>query len=446
VGVDGEVHAGTLNIGGALTIRASQAAENSLVAEVNRLVDDALVSRSLYVRIADRAARLYSPVVHCAALLTAIGWLMAGAGPHVAVVTAIAVLIITCPCALGLAVPAVQVVASGALFRSGLLLTAGDGIERIAACDTVVLDKTGTLTTPEARVTNRGGVAPDLVALAARLALSSSHPLARAVARDGGAVTPIPGAVEEPGQGIRAVLDGVEVRLGSADFCDAALDVAIALAGEPDATPIVVRRGAERAVLLVRQALKEDAREAVAALKGLGLQVLVVSGDREGPVRRAAEALGVATWRAGCRPGDKIAILEALKRGGRRVLMVGDGLNDAPALAAAHASLSPIQASHAAQGCADALMLGERLKPAVDAVRLSRRALLLMRQNLWISVVYNLIAVPLAVMGYVTPLVAAAAMSGSSVIVTLNALRAGAGTSPPPAAPRTLPELREAHS
>jgi Cu2+-exporting ATPase len=417
VAVDGEVHAGTLNIGGALTIRASQAAENSLVAEVNRLMDDALVSRSAYVRIADRAARLYSPVVHCTAFLTAIGWLMIGAGPHMAIVTAIAVLIITCPCALGLAVPAVQVVASGALFRSGLLLTAGDGIERIAACDTVVFDKTGTLTTPEAKVTNRGAVAPDLLALAARLAASSSHPLAKAVARDGDASIPIPGAVEEPGQGIRAVLDGVEVRLGSADFCDAAMHVAIALAGEPDATPIVVRRGSEHAVLLVRQALKEDARD-------------------------------VANWRAGCRPGDKIAVLEALERDGRRVLMVGDGLNDAPALAAAHASLSPIQASHAAQGCADALMLGERLRPAVDAVRLSRRALLLMRQNLWISVVYNLIAVPLALLGYVTPLVAAAAMSGSSVIVIFNALRAGAGTTAQPVAdaPRIIPELREAHS
>ncbi|KAA2236091.1 heavy metal translocating P-type ATPase [Salinarimonas soli] len=448
VGVDGEVHAGTLNIGGTLTIRAAQAAENSLVAEVNRLMDEALASRSTYVRIADRAARLYSPVVHCAALMTAIGWLAMGAGPHMAIVTAIAVLIITCPCALGLAVPAVQVVASGALFRSGVLLTAGDGIERIAACDTVVLDKTGTLTSPEARVTNRAAIDADLLTLATRLALSSSHPLARAVARDGAALAPVPGAVEEPGRGIRAIVDRLEVRLGSAEFCDAALETAIALAGEPDATPIVVRRGAESAVLLVRQALKDDARETVAALKALGLTVLVVSGDREGPVRRAAEAIGVAAWRAGCRPGDKVAILEGLKREGRRVLMVGDGLNDAPALAAAHASLSPIQASHAAQGCADALLLGERLRPALDAVRLSRRALGLMRQNLWISVAYNLVAVPLAVAGFVTPLVAAAAMSGSSVIVTLNALRAQAGTGarPQPAAPRGLPELREAHS
>jgi Cu2+-exporting ATPase len=442
VSVDGEVHAGTLNVGGALTLRARQAAENSLVAEVNRLMDEALVSRSLYVRIADRAARLYSPVVHCTALLTAIGWMLAGAGPHMAIVTAIAVLIITCPCALGLAVPAVQVVASGALFRSGVLLTAGDGIERIAACDTVVFDKTGTLTTPEARVVNAASVGPDLMALAARLAQSSSHPLARAVARDAGAVAALSGAVEEPGRGIRAEVDGVEVRLGSAEFCDAAMDVAIALAGEPDATPLVVRRDNERAVLLVRQALKEDAREAVAALKALGLEVLIVSGDREGPVRRAAEALGVSTWRAACRPGDKIAVLEALKRDGRRVLMVGDGLNDAPALAAAHASLSPIAASHAAQGSADALVLGERLRPAVDAVRLSRRALRLMRENLWISVVYNLIAVPLAVAGYVTPLVAAAAMSGSSVIVTLNALRAQAGATPTPAAPARTPAPR----
>lgn len=440
-----EVHSGSLNVSGVLVVRASAAAENSLVAEVNRLLDEALLAKSRYVRIADRAARLYSPIVHVTALLTLLGWLAIGAGAHTAFVIAIAVLIITCPCALGLAVPAVQVVVSGALFRSGVLLTAGDGVERIAACDTVVFDKTGTLTTPEARLVNRASVPPDLLALAADLAQSSSHPLARALARATGEPRALAGAVEEPGRGVRALVDGQEVRLGSAEFCAAGDLVSAALDGEPDATPIVVRRGAEVAVLLVRQVLKDDARDVVRALRANGLAVMVLSGDREGPVRRAAEALGITDWRAGCKPGDKVAALEALSAQGRRVLMVGDGLNDAPALAAAHASLSPIAASHLAQGCADALILGEGLRPVAEAVVLSRRALAIMRQNLWISVVYNLIAVPLAVLGHVTPLIAAAAMSGSSVIVTVNALRArGSGAPAATENHAAAPVLREA--
>ncbi len=424
VGEGAQVHSGTLNLTGALMVRAVTAAENSLVAEVNKLLDQALMAKSRYVQIADRAARLYSPVVHATAALTMIGWLLAGASPHFAVITAIAVLIITCPCALGLAVPAVQVVVSGALFRSGVLLTSGDGVERIAACDTIVFDKTGTLTTPDARLVNRAALDAEGVALAARLAQSSNHPLARALVRDNPGALRLDGVVEEPGRGVRALVDGVEMRLGSAEFCDARAETDAVLANEPDATPIVLRRGEAVDVLLLRQVLKQDAGSVVADLKKRGMRVLIVSGDREGPVRRVAEALDIGEWRAGCKPGDKTAILEELKGEGRRVLMIGDGLNDAPALAAAHASISPIAASDLAQGCADALILGEGLRPVASAVRLSRKALSIMRQNLWLSTIYNVIAVPIAVMGFVTPLVAAVAMSGSSVIVTLNALRA----------------------
>jgi len=436
------VHSGTLNVSGALVVRATAAAESSLVAEVNKLLDAALLAKSKYVRIADRAARLYSPIVHATALLTAIGWVLAGADAHFAILTAVAVLIITCPCALGLAVPAVQVVVSGALFKAGVLLGAGDGVERIAACDTVVFDKTGTLTTPEARVANRADAPADLLALAARLAQSSSHPLAKALmlalSREGLDTSPLPGAREEPGRGVVAMLDGLEAKLGSADFCDAADDAARALAADPDATAIAVSLGGRRAVLTLRQTLKEDAAETVARLARMGLSVMIVSGDREGPVARAAAAVGVTEWRAGAKPGDKTALIEALKGKGRRVLMVGDGLNDAPALAAAHASLSPISASHLAQTCADALVLGDRLGPVADAVALTRRALAVMRQNLWLATLYNLVAVPIAVAGFVTPLIAALAMSGSSIVVTLNALRAQTRTrgAPPASAAR----------
>ena len=380
--------------------------------------------KSRYLRLADRAARFYAPVVHATAALTAIGWLLAGASVHDAVVTAIAVLIITCPCALALAIPAVQVVASGAMFRSGVILNSGDAIERLAEADTIVFDKTGTLTLPEPRVDNAAGIEPDLLQMAARLALSSHHPLAAAVAREAHDRTPIEGAVEVPGQGVRAMIDGHEARLGSAAFCGIADQIGQLPAGDSGTSLIAFTHGDRKTVLAIRQSLRPDAIAAVKALKAQGYDVRIMSGDRAEAVAPIAAALGISDWQAALKPADKIAALDALKAAGRRVLMVGDGLNDAPALAAAHASLSPISAVDLAQAQADAVFLGERLQPVVDALAIARRARRLMLQNLGLAVIYNAVAVPIAIAGLVTPLIAAVAMSGSSLLVTLNALRA----------------------
>ena len=205
---------------GALTMRVTAAGAGTLVDEVERLLDKAVQAKSQTVRLADRAARLYAPVVHATAALTAIGWLVAGASLHDSIVIAIAVLIITCPCAIALAIPAVQVVAAGALFRSGVILNGGDAIERLAEADTVVFDKTGTLTLPDPRVDETAGIDPAVLERAARLALSSRHPLALALARAARERSPYPGAVEEPGQGVRAIIEGTEARLGSAKFCN----------------------------------------------------------------------------------------------------------------------------------------------------------------------------------------------------------------------------------
>jgi Cu2+-exporting ATPase len=426
VSVGTQVYAGTLNIAGALTIRATAAAEASLLSEVNRLIENAANARSRYLRLADRAAQIYSPIVHVTALLTAIGWLLAGATLHDALVTAIAVLIITCPCALALAVPATQVVAAGALFRAGLLLQSADAIERIAACDTIAFDKTGTLTLPEPRIVNRADIDPGLLALASRLALSSSHPLAIALAMDAGTqATPVPGAEERPGEGVLAVVDGVEVRLGSAVFCHAQTEMSALLAQDPAMTAIALRHGDRLAVFALRQTLRHNAASVVFELHKSGYQTLILSGDRAEPVGLVAEALAIKNWHAGLKPSDKIAALEEIASKGRRVLMVGDGLNDAPALAAAHASLSPVTATHLAQAAADALFLGEALTPVCSALDIARHALRIMRQNLGIAIAYNMVAVPLAITGHVTPLIAALAMSGSSILVTVNALRAG---------------------
>ena len=450
-----KVYAGSLNFSGTLTMRVTAAGGNALIDEIEKLLEKASSAKSRTRRLADRAAQVYSPVVHVTAALTFLGWWFYGASAHDSIIIAIAVLIITCPCALALAIPAVQVVASGALFKRGIILNAGDAIERLAEADTIVFDKTGTLTLPEPRVVNAAEVDADLLQAASRLAQSSRHPLAMALAKESTGTVPYEGAMEEPGQGVRAIVDGAEMRLGSASFCNFAeswpqtpLVPAKAGTQEPQAqafvqglwTPafagvsgdnssgmshIYFRHGERVAAFAIAQSLRPDAVETVQALRDLGFDLHILSGDRNAAVAPVAEVLGIPQWKGEINPAEKIAFIERLKAQGRRVLMVGDGLNDAPSLAAAHVSLSPISAADVTQAQADAVFLGERLTAVLDAVKLSRRARALMVQNLWLAVVYNLIAVPVAIAGLVTPLIAAAAMSGSSLLVTVNALRAG---------------------
>ncbi|MET4169136.1 Cu2+-exporting ATPase [Bradyrhizobium sp. LA6.1] len=417
------VYAGSMNISGTLRVRVSAASEATLLAEITRLLDNALQARSRYMRLADRASRLYAPVVHATALITILGWVIAGAGWHDAIVTGVAVLIITCPCALGLAIPTVQTVASGAMFKAGVLLNSGDAIERLAEADHVIFDKTGTLTLPDLEVMNAADIPADIFELAGRLALSSHHPVAAAVAQAAGARSPIVGAVEEAGQGVRATVDGVELRLGRPSFCGAEALVDRATL-DPEASIVAFSKGTEKFILSVRQGLRPDAQAVIAALKARNIGIEILSGDREPAVIAAAHALGIAEWRAGVTPADKIARIEELKRRGAKVLMVGDGMNDAPSLAVAHVSMSPISAAHLSQATADLVFLGRPLAPVVAAIDASRKALHLMRQNLWLAIGYNVLAVPVAISGVVTPLIAAAAMSGSSILVMLNSLRA----------------------
>ena len=419
IGPGNIVYAGCTNYSGALTLQVTAAGGSSLIDEIEKLLDKASGAKSRTVRLADRAARVYAPVVHLTAALTFIGWLMAGASVHDALITAIAVLIITCPCALALAIPAVQVVASGALFRSGVILNAGDAIERLAGIDAVVFDKTGTLTLPEPRVVNAGLLDSDLLQAAARLALSSRHPLAVALSREAMTRTPFDGAVEHPGQGVCAIVDTTEMRLGSPEFCN------VVETHESTASVICFRHGNRTAIIAIAQRLRPDAAEVVRSLRERGLDLCILSGDRAESVAPVAKALGIESWQAGLKPADKIARIEDFKATGCRVAMVGDGLNDAPSLAAAHVSLSPISAADLAQAQADAVFLGERLKPLLDAVTVASRARSLMTENLGLAMIYNAIAVPVAIAGAVTPLIAALAMSGSSLLVTLNALRAG---------------------
>ncbi|QUS57061.1 cation-translocating P-type ATPase [Pseudovibrio brasiliensis] len=429
VGEGDLVYAGTMNTYGVLEIEVTAAAKGTLLDEVNKLLETAMEGRSKYVHIADRASQLYAPVVHAAALLTLIGWIMLGMAWQPALVIAISVLIITCPCALGLAIPAVQVVASGLFFNERVLLNAGDAIERLASVDTIVFDKTGTLTLPEASLSQEHGLSAEQLELAGRLALSSSHPLSQAIARATGAQQSLPDAKELAGKGVEAQIDGAQLKLGSPAFCGVSEEQ------HPDASFVAFQMGDETAHLLpVGQFMREGAVETIQKLKDAGFAIEILSGDHAGAVKHAADLLDVESWKAGLKPQDKIDRIEELKAQGKKVLMVGDGLNDAPSLAAANVSISPVSAVHVSQAAADAVFLGDSLAPVMSALKISQKARWVMNQNLAISVIYNLIAVPFAVLGFVTPLVAALAMSGSSIIVTLNAvrLRMTAGTSSQP--------------
>jgi len=317
----------------------------------------------------------------------------------------------------------VQVVASGALFRSGVLLNSGEAIERLAAVDTILFDKTGTLTLPEPEVVNAADIPPDAFALAGRLALASRHPLAAAIARATNAKVPL-SAIEEPAEGVRSEANGAELRLGRPSFCGADREAEEVTAADPEASVIAFRHGEQVHVFAVRQRLRKDAVDIIAKLKRNGFAVEIVSGDRLSAVASTARQLKVDHWRAGMTPADKIARIAVLQLHGKRVLMVGDGLNDAPSLAAADASLSVATAAHLTQTAADAVFQGDRLAPVAEAVAIANRARRLMRENLLLAVAYNVIAVPIAILGFASPLIAALAMSGSSILVTLNALRA----------------------
>jgi len=407
--------AGTLNLAAPVTVRALARANDGFLAEIIALMETADQGRSRYVRVADRAARLYAPAVHLLALASFIGWMLAGAGLHLALVVAITVLIITCPCALGLAVPAVQVVAAGRLFSAGVLVKDGAALERLAEIDHVVFDKTGTLTLGEPVLAE--ALPPDDLILAASLAQMSRHPLARAVqsAADGLPLKPAQDVEERPGQGLAGLVDGRRVRLGKAEWVGAVPQAGVSVWLRLDQAPPQPLRVTDR--------LRPDAAAAVAALTRLGLSVSILSGDRPEAVAHVAQALGVEAAEGGLLPQDKLARIEALSRAGAKVLMVGDGINDAPSLAAGHASMAPSTASDIGTTAADLVFLRPSLAAVPQTVRIARRARGLVQQNFALALGYNLLAVPIAIAGFVTPLIAALAMSSSSILVTLNALR-----------------------
>jgi len=419
-GPDRTVSAGEVNLTGPLQVRVAAAGKDSSLSRMAELVAVAESARTRYTSLADRAARAYSPLVHFFSFSAFAYWMWATGGDvRYAINISAATLIITCPCALGLAVPAVVTAASGKLFRKGLLIKSGTALERLAEVDTVVFDKTGTLTMGTPEPTNLAAHPGAVLDVAAGLAHASGHPLAVSLAGACRAAGVSPAVLEEiaevPGFGIEARHQGRRVRMGRAEWVGAeALDVT--------ATYLCLGDGTTHAFTFA-DTLRPGAAEVVAAVQAQGMAVKLISGDAPGAVAELAARLGIADWTAGALPEDKAAEVARLTTAGRRVLMVGDGLNDTAALAAAHVSVSPATALDAARVASDIVLLGRDIAPVADALRIGRQSTRRIRENFWISGGYNLIAVPIALVGLCTPLWAAVAMSTSSITVALNALR-----------------------
>lgn len=408
--------AGSINLSQPLTGRATAAAADSLLSEISQMLTAGEQKRSTYRQIADKAVSLYVPVVHSTALLTFLGWwLVGGIGLREAILIAVSTLIITCPCALALAAPVVQVVAAGRLFKGGAYLKSGDALERIAACDHIIFDKTGTLTLGTPRLVSTQ-ISAELLAEAAQLARASRHPLSRALTVAAGPGPLAKNVKEYPGLGLEGEVHGVACRLGSAEWTGAKAT------GHTGAT-LFFGRGQETPVeLRFEDDIQANAASTLAKLRAMGMSMEIVSGDRAEAVAEVSRSLGIDQWTASASPQDKVARLEALQAEGRKVLMIGDGLNDAGALALAHASAAPGGALDVSQSASDTVYSGG-LSPLPGLVKTARAAKAVMLENFGFAAVYNVVAVPIAIMGHATPLVAAIAMSGSSIIVCLNALR-----------------------
>ncbi len=408
-----QVFAGTINLVAPLTIRVTKAHERSLIAEIVKMMETAEQSQARYVTLADKISGWYTPVVHVLAAGTFIGWWVFGNVQwQVALLYSATVLIITCPCALGLAVPVVQVLASGKLMRSGILLKSGSALERLATITHAVFDKTGTLTLGKPMLTSANST--EQLQLAASLAARSKHPLSQAIAKSYSGELLTLDVKEIHGCGLEAG----NVRLGKRSWATNLPDD-----GDDTLELWLSSEGTDQVRFTFADKLRDDAKNIITNLQASGIKTLLLSGDRQEVTRTIAGSLGIDVYEGALTPVQKVDKISALKSAGANVLMVGDGLNDAPSLASATISMSPTSAMDITQNAADIVFQGDKLQPVITAWKLAKFSQILVKQNFQLAIWYNIIAIPMAVAGMVTPLIAAIAMSSSSLLVIANAMR-----------------------
>ena len=418
------VEAGSLNLTKAVDVEATTSAENSFLGEMQRMIKEAENGRGEYHRIADRMAQIYAPAVHLLALIAFIGWMFATGGDwHFSIYTAIAVLIITCPCALGLAVPVAHVVAANKLMQNGILMRDGGALERLAEVKAAVFDKTGTLTKGQPTTVGIHGNAHANASVIKALATHSSHPLAMAVSAclaNSEAVT-LADLTETPGLGVEAEYNGKTVRLGKQDWV---AEIATSSSSSLQEHSVSFSIEGEASVDFdIHDQLRLDARHSVSELQKSGLRTEILSGDQPGKVGIIAKKVGIEDFASSQSPKQKIERIKTLQAAGQHVLMVGDGINDAPALAAGHVSFVPASASDIGRHSADFVFTRNSLNAIPFAYKTACVTDTIVRQNFGLAIAYNCIAVPMAMAGLITPLIAAIAMSASSIVVVANSLR-----------------------
>lgn len=411
------VSAGEVNLTGSLEIRVTRGQSESALQRVARLVEIAETTRNKYTSLADRAAQLYAPGVHLLAAAALVVWWLISGDLRLSLNIAIATLIITCPCALGLAVPAVTTAASGILFRKGILLKGATALERLAEVDLVVFDKTGTLTEGAPQLKNASDLRADQAEIVLGLASQSVHPLAQSLSTTLSAFQPasLSDVREVPGYGVEGFFNGQRVRLGRASWLGAA-------EAEQTATWLAIGDQPPLALKFSDQ-LREGIAGLISALSKNGIECWMITGDGEKAARQVADDLGLSNVVAGALPQDKLARVQEFTQAGRKVLMVGDGLNDTGALAAAYVSASPASAIDSARVASDIVILGRDISVISDAIQTAKIARRRIKENFALAAAYNVVAVPIALLGFATPLMAALAMSTSSVTVTLNSWR-----------------------
>jgi len=411
------VFAGTLNLSQPITIQVTKAHERSLIADIVKLMETAEQSQARYVTIADRISGWYTPAVHALAAATFIGWFFIfHIEWQIALLYAATVLVITCPCALGLAVPVVQVLASGKLLRSGILLKSGSALERLASITHAVFDKTGTLTLGKPILTSQHS--QNELQMAASLAAHSRHPLSQAITNAYTGELLTIETQEIQGCGLESKYSGKHIRLGKRSWCTSLPDD-----GDISMELWLTIDGQQAVRFTFADSLRSDAKEVISSLGKADIHEFLLSGDRQEITQKLAKDVGISHFQGALTPVEKTKIIADLKAKGANVLMVGDGLNDAPALSFATISMSPTSAMDITQNAADIVFQGEKLQPVLSAWRTAKFSQMLVRQNFILAIAYNVIAIPMAVAGYVTPLIAAIAMSSSSLLVIMNAMR-----------------------
>ena len=440
------VAGGAVNADGLLLVEATAVGAATMLSQIIRMVEDAQAVKAPIQRLVDRVSAVFVPVVLAIALTTLLGWGLAGGDWQAALLNAVAVLVIACPCALGLATPTAVMVGTGASARHGILIKDAEALETAHALDVVVFDKTGTLTEGKPQLLAHEGLAPArLLALAAAVQQGSSHPLAGAVleeaARQGLALPAARAARALPGRGVEAEVDGATIVLGNRRLM---IDLGVPATGAEghEAAGRTVSWLAERrdgrvrvlGLLAFGDRIKPGAPGAVARLKAAGIEPVLLSGDSPGAARTVAQALGIERVHAEVLPADKAQVVASLRQGGRKVAMVGDGINDAPALAAADVGMAMATGTDVAMHSAGVTLMRGDPRLVADAIAVSRRTYRKIRQNLGWAFIYNVIGLPLAAFGLLDPVLAGAAMALSSVSVVANALLLRRWTPAPAAA------------